>query len=122
MRQLDRARLLESPDHPVIDKPWLLDVVKLHCWWHGGNDGLDVEVVLTNPGRDVVRLRFAGVTDLTLDGFRPLVGLRILDATRFLPEIPAPICVLHRDWARGNGEPYFWASSVAAQPEPPAGS
>ena len=113
MRVLDRTRLLQSPDHPVVEKPWQFDVLELECGWKIGNDGLCLEVALSKPMRsEVINLRFMGVTDLELDGFRPLLGLRILDARQFLPEIPAPICVLHYKWERGDGEPYFWADSV----------
>jgi hypothetical protein len=38
--------------------------------------------------------------------------LRILDATTFLPEITAPVCVIHYRWGGGDLEPYFWAQSV----------
>jgi hypothetical protein len=110
---LDRTRLLQSPDHAIVEKPWQLDVLELRCCWEVGNNGLILEIFLSKQMRsDVMKLRFMGVTDLKLDGFQPLVGLRILDAKQFLPEIPAAICVLHYRWERGDGEPYFWAGSV----------
>lgn len=118
MRVLDRARLFESPDHAVIARPWEWDVLELNCSWAGGNDGLCLEVLMSKPMRaEAVRLRFTGVFDLRLDGFRPLSGLRILDAGQFRPEIPAPICVIHYQWTRdGEEEPYFWSSSVERCP------
>jgi hypothetical protein len=101
----------------VVDKPWLLDVQELQCCWEGGNDGLRLDVLLAKPmGTGPIRLRFTGVFDLRLDGFRPLVGLRILDATEFRPQIPAPVCALHYQWARGEDEPYFWATAVECLP------
>lgn len=113
MRVLDRTRLLQSPDHSVVEKPWQFDVLELKCCWEAGNDGLRLEILLSKPmRRDVMKLRFMGVTGLKLDGFQPLVGLRILDARQFLPEIPAAICVLHYRWERDDGEPYFWADAV----------
>jgi hypothetical protein len=113
MRALDRTRLLQSPDHAVVEKPWQFDVLELRCCWEVGSDGLILEIFLSKPMlSEVMKLRFMGVTDLKLDGFHPLVGLRILDTRQFLPEIPAPICVLHYRWERGDGEPYFWAGSV----------
>jgi hypothetical protein len=114
MRVLDRTRLLESPDHAVIARPWEFDVLELNCSWGGGNDGLGLEVLISKPlGVETARLKFAGVFDLRVDGFRPLVGLRILDARQFRPEIPAPICVIHYQWSRNEEEePYFWATSV----------
>jgi hypothetical protein len=114
MRVLDRTRLLESPDHAVIARPWEFDVLELRCSWSGGNDGLDLEVLLSKPLRvETMRLKFTGVVDLRLDGFRPLAGLRILDSKQFRPEIPAPICVIHYQWTKNAlEEPYFWASSV----------
>lgn len=78
-------------------------------WW----EGLQIDTLLSKPmGSMLVKLRFTGVTTLRLDGFRPLDGLRILDATQFLPEIPHPVCVLHYKWAKNDDEPYFWAQSV----------
>lgn len=114
MRVLDRAKLREAPDHAVIARPWEFDVLRLSCRWDGGNDGLVLEVSLSKPlGVDKATLRFTGVTDLRLEGFRPLVVLRILDAAQFRPEISAPICVAHYQWMRSEeAEPYFWASSV----------
>src|SRR5688572_33426732 len=117
MRMLDRTRLLQSPDHTVLGRPWDLDVIELHCSWHGGNDGLCVDVTFSKPmGIEVIGLRFTGAFDVRLDGFRPLVGCRILDATRFLPEIPAPICVLPHQWERTEADPCFWAQSVERRP------
>jgi hypothetical protein len=114
MRVLDRARLLESADHAVVERPWEFDVQELNCSWRGGNDGLCLEVLISKPlSAKRMRLKFTGVFELRLDGFRPLMGLRILDATQFRPEIPAPICVMHYQWTRNEqDEPYFWASSV----------
>lgn len=118
MRVLDRARLFESPDHAVIARPWDFDVLELNCCWAGGNDGLSLEVLMSKPLRtEPVRLRFTGVFDLRLDGFRPLSGFRILDTGQFRPGIPAPICVISHQWARNEEEePYFWASSVERSP------
>lgn len=113
MRKLDRARLLDAPDHAVLKRPWDGDIREIQCSWDGGNHDLRLEVLLAKPGGlGAVRLVFRGVFDLYLEGFRPLVGLRILDTTVFLPEIPAPICGIHYDWVRGKAEPYFWATSV----------
>jgi hypothetical protein len=96
-----------------VKKPWQFDVLEIQCGWQVGNDGLHLDIVLSEPmRRKVWRLRFIGVTDLKLDGFRPLVGLKILDVRQFVPEIPAPICVLHYQWERDEREPYFWAESV----------
>jgi hypothetical protein len=72
MRVLDRTRLLQSPDHPIVEKPWQFDVLELECGWRVGNDGLYLEIVLSKPMRsEVMNLRFMGVTDLNLDGFQP---------------------------------------------------
>jgi hypothetical protein len=61
MRMLDRTRLLQSPDHTVLGRPWDLDVIELHCSWHGGNDGLCVDVTFSKPmGIEVIGLRFTG--------------------------------------------------------------
>lgn len=117
MRILDRTRLLQSADHSVIERPWLLDVTEVQCSWRGGNDGLCIDVTLAKPmGLEVIGLRFMGAFELRLDGFRPLSGCRILDATPFLPEIPAPICVLPHQWERSDSEPYFWAATVERLP------
>lgn len=116
MRVLDRARLLQSPDHSVVEKPWQLDVLELKCGWEVGRDGLHLDVLLSKPMRsEVMKLTFMGVTGLKLDGNQPLVGLSILDARQFLPEIAAPICVLHYRWERDDEEPYFWADAVERQ-------
>jgi hypothetical protein len=113
MRKLDRLRLLESPDHAVLARPWEFDVLHLDCSWALGDEGLRLDVSLSKPlGTQPVTLRFREVTDLYLEGFRPLNGFRILDAAAFSPEIPAPVCVIHYDWRRGDTEPYFWAQSV----------
>jgi hypothetical protein len=113
MRQLDRLRLLESPDHAVLARPWEFDVLHIDCSWALGHEGLRLDVSLSKPlGTQAVTLRFSGATDLRLDGFQPLDALRILDATGFLPEIPAPVCVIQYQWSRGELEPYFWAQSV----------
>lgn len=118
MRDLDRARLLESNDHAVIARPWEFDVLELQCSWNGGNDGLCLDVLMSKPLRvGSMRLKFAGVFELRLDGFRPLAAFRILDARQFRPEIPAPICIIHYQWTRDEqAEPYFWASSVEGYP------
>jgi hypothetical protein len=119
MRALDRGRLRESGDHAVIERPWELDVVEVNCSWLGGNDGLCLEVVLSKPFQnETTRLKFTGVFDLRLDGFRPLNGLRILDTREFRPEIPAPVCVIHyRGPESEDAEPYFWAHSVEVSDE-----
>jgi hypothetical protein len=113
MRKLDRLRLLESPDHAILARSWEFDVLHIECSWALGDQGLRLDVSLSKPlGTQAVTLRFSEVTDLRLDGFQPLNGLRILDATAFHPEIPAPICVIHYRWSQGELEPYFWAQSV----------
>jgi hypothetical protein len=112
MRELDRLRLLESRDHAVLARPWEFDVLRIDCSWVLGDEGLRLDVLLSKPlGTQAVTLRFSGVNDLQLDGFRPLDALRILDATAFLPEVTAPVCVIRYRWSKGD-EPYFWAQSV----------
>ena len=113
MRELDRLRLLESPDHPVLRKPWEYDVLAVDCTWRLGDEGSHLLVRLSRMGseREVV-LHFSGVTGLELDGVHPLVGLRILDTAQFLPEIPAPVCVLQRSGLARDPRPYFWARAV----------
>jgi hypothetical protein len=113
MRKLDRLRLLEAPDHAILARPWEFDVLQIDCSWALGDRGSRLEVSLSKPlGTQAVTLRFIGVDDLRLDGFQPLDGFRILDATAFRPEIPAPVCVIPYQWSRGDTEPYFWAQSV----------
>ena len=114
MRQLDRLRLLESADHAVLAQPWRYDVLALRCRWEIGAGGLLLDLRLALPlGRDAIGLRFHGVTLLQLDGDHPLLGLRLIDASRWRHELPGPVCALHYRWnARDESEPYFWASAV----------
>lgn len=113
MRTLDRARLLESPDHTILAKPWEFDVVGISSTWEQGNGSLQLIVVLSHPEHQPAALRFQGVVRLRIeDGSTPLLGFKILDASHFLPEVLAPICVLQYQWRRSEEEPYFWAQSV----------
>ena len=114
MRVLDRLRLQDSPDHAVLPRPWDWDIYRVAAVWALGDEAFRLDVLLRDPsGTREVTLHFDRVRELRLlDGFRPLAGFRILDATAFLPEVFAPVCVLPRDWHRGNHEPYFWAESV----------
>lgn len=115
MRTLDRSRLLEAPDHAVLAKPWEFDIAGISCTWKQGNDSLQLGIVLSHQEHAPVALRFGGVVHLRIEGgTTPFLGFKILDASQHLPEVLAPICVLHYQWHRNEEEPYFWAQSVEA--------
>jgi hypothetical protein len=122
MRQLDRLRLLECPDHAVLAQPWRYDVLSLRCRWEIGEGGLALDVRLAMPlGRAAVGLRFRGVTALHLDGDFPLLGLRLIDASPRRAELPGAVCAVHYRWnARDESEPYFWAAAVERLTHPVA--
>jgi hypothetical protein len=114
MRILDELRLKESPDHEILDKSWLYDLRELRCFWTLGDEGLQIEMELSSHERYVV-LRFTGAFEVSLNGYYPVDAIRIIDARQFLPEVLAPICVVHWKW---KGErPYFWAQSVELLPK-----
>lgn len=101
------VRLLHARTHPVLDAtaPWSVQGVQLST--AGGQGRVRVTLLVTREGVRQ-RLRFDGVTDLTLRSGRPALPVRILDVT-------------HLQW-RGVavrvetecGELGFWAGSVVA--------
>ena len=107
MRRLDELRLADSPDHAILEKPWLYDLREFRCFWNLGDEGLQVEIEMSTHERYVM-LRFFGVFDLSGGGNLSGASIRIIDAKEFLPEVTAPIRVQH---PKGGGFS-FWAKSV----------
>lgn len=108
MRHLDELRLRESSDHEALHEPWRYDIDAFRCRWALADGGLEVEMEMSTHERRVL-LRFRGVTDLRIEKDLSECAVRILDASRFQPEVTAPIRVEPRQGGDGLS---FWAQSV----------
>jgi len=104
------AKLREAPDHLVLPGAHRYDVRKLNfLWGHGSDEDRVLDLDLSTHD-DYASLRFAGVKDLAIPSgdLISAISIRILDASAFLPEMPAAIRVEHP----AGGGLCFWADSV----------
>lgn len=98
-KSLVELKVLESPDHEVIDKPWLYDVRYFNCEWK--NTELTVYLDLSNH-EQYVSLKFSDVNNLKVGEIQS-AALKIKHVGKIFPDLPK---------IRVEGNIEFWADSV----------
>lgn len=98
-KSLVELKIIESPDHEIINKPWLLDVRYFKCEWK--NYELTVYLELSNH-EQYVSIKFSDVKNLKVGEIQS-AALKIKHVGKNFPDLPK---------IRVEGNIEFWAGSV----------